>query len=109
MKKIGRSKVLALCSYKTANAFSNNLLSPHNLKAFLLLRFLRTDIVRLSGFLDLLGASLPTLRLTTTTQQPVPRDFPLFKRCERLVINCNVAIGRHSIYLRNSSLCQLEF
>jgi len=24
------------------------------------------------------------------TQQPVPRGFPLFKRCEWLVVNCNV-------------------
>jgi len=25
------------------------------------------------------------------SQQPVPRGFPLFKRCEWLVLNCNVA------------------
>jgi len=24
------------------------------------------------------------------SQQPVPKDFPLFKRCEWLVVNCNV-------------------
>jgi len=24
------------------------------------------------------------------SQQPVPRSFPLFKRCEWLVVNCNV-------------------
>jgi len=25
------------------------------------------------------------------SQQPVPKNFPLFKRCEWLVVNCNVS------------------
>jgi len=30
------------------------------------------------------------------SQQPVPKGFSLFKRCEWLVVNYNVANGRHS-------------
>jgi len=38
--------------------------------------------------------------------QPVPRSFPLFKRCEWLVINCNV--GKRACYVTPGSRCSIS-
>jgi len=51
-------------------------------------RYSSRQLLRLSEEME--ASRLPTLRLTTATHSSRCLGFPLFKRCEWLVVNCNM-------------------
>jgi len=52
------------------------------------------------------GGSVSFAHVATDSQQPVPRGFPLFKRCKWLVVNCNVG---QRVPLENGTRTQMAF